>query len=80
VLDQAQQRGPGGHQRSAHLLLGQPVQAATELTAVLIEEHLELDPGWLSITSSANVTGREDMHEAFQGRRSSATSAHRSLR
>jgi len=47
VLHQAQQGGPGGHQRSAHLLLAQPVQAAIELSAVLIEEHLELDPGWL---------------------------------
>jgi len=47
VLDQAQQGGPGRHQRLARLLLGQPVQAAIELTAVLVEEHLELGTGWL---------------------------------
>jgi hypothetical protein len=43
-----QQCGPGRHQRPARLLFGQPVQAAIELTAVLVEEHLELDPGWLA--------------------------------
>jgi hypothetical protein len=30
-----------------HLLLGKSIQAATKLTAVLAEEHLELGPGWL---------------------------------
>jgi len=44
VLHQTQQRGPRGHQQSAHLFLGQPVQAAIELSAVLVEEHLELGP------------------------------------
>ena len=47
VLHQAQQGGPGRHQRSAHLLLAQPVQAGVELTAVLVDEHLELDAGGL---------------------------------
>jgi hypothetical protein len=47
VLHQTQQGGPGRHQRPAHLLLGQPVQAAIELTTVLVEEHLEQSPGWL---------------------------------
>jgi len=31
----------------AHLLLGQPIQAAVEGPAVLDEEDLELDLGWL---------------------------------
>lgn len=47
VLHQAQQSGPGRHQRLARLLLGQPVQAAIEFTAVLVEERLELGVGWL---------------------------------
>jgi Protein of unknown function (DUF998) len=40
VLHQAQQRGPGRHQRPARLLLSQPVQTAIKRTAVLIEERL----------------------------------------
>src|SRR5262249_39629996 len=62
VLHQAQQCGPGWHQRSARLLLGQPVKAPVELPAVLVEEHLELGPGWLT----DNVLGRhrwEGRHE-----------------
>jgi hypothetical protein len=47
VLHQAQQCGPGRHQRPARLLLGQPVQAAIESTAVFVEEHLELGTHWL---------------------------------
>src|SRR5271169_257204 len=47
MLHQAQQGGPGRHQRLARLLLRQPVQAAIELTAVLVEERLELGTGWL---------------------------------
>jgi hypothetical protein len=47
VLHQAQQRGPRRHQRLARLLLRQPVQAAIEFTAVLVEERLELGTGWL---------------------------------
>ncbi|GAB3837750.1 hypothetical protein GCM10029963_03060 [Micromonospora andamanensis] len=42
VLHQTQQRGPGGHQGTACLFLGQPVQAAVERRAVLVEERLEL--------------------------------------
>jgi hypothetical protein len=41
------QRGPGRHQRSAGLLVGQPVQAAVKSGPVFIEKHLELGPGWL---------------------------------
>jgi hypothetical protein len=44
---QAQQCGPGRHQRLARLLLRQPVQAAIEFTAVLVEERLEQGTGWL---------------------------------
>jgi hypothetical protein len=47
VLHQAQQGGPGRHQRSACLLLSQPIQAIIEFTAVLVEERLELGLGWL---------------------------------
>ena len=47
MLHQAQQCGPGRHQRLARLLLRQPVQAAIEFTAVLVEERLELGTGWL---------------------------------
>ena len=47
VLHQAQQCGPRRHQRLARLLLRQPVQAAIEFTAVLVEECLELATGWL---------------------------------
>jgi hypothetical protein len=36
-----------GRWRLARLLLGQPVQAAIELAAVLIKECLELGTGWL---------------------------------
>ena len=47
MLHQAQQGGPRRHQRLARLLLRQPVQAAIEFTAVLVEERLELGTGWL---------------------------------
>src|ERR1700735_2267022 len=46
MLHQAQQCGPRRHQRPACLLLGQPVQAAIESGAVLIEEGLELGTSW----------------------------------
>jgi hypothetical protein len=46
LLHQTQQCCPRGHQRAPHLLLGQPVQAAIELSTVLVEEHLKLGPGW----------------------------------
>src|SRR6516162_2291438 len=62
VLHQAQQRGPGWHQRSTRLLLGEPVKAPVELPAVLVEEHLKLGPGWLA----EDVFGRhrwEGRHE-----------------
>ena len=72
MLHQAQQCGPGRHQRSACLLLGQPVQAAIELTPVLIEEHLELDPGWLIDDVLGERRWEEDMSEAFQDRRPQA--------
>jgi hypothetical protein len=42
VLHQAQQGSPGRHQRPPRLLLGQPVQAPIEFTAVLVQERLEL--------------------------------------
>ena len=57
-----------GTKRPARLLLGQPVQAPVERTAVLVEEHLELRPGWLIDDVPADVLGREDMREAFQDR------------
>jgi hypothetical protein len=47
VLDQAEQGGQGRYQRLARLFLGQPVQAAVEVAAVLVEERLELGAGWL---------------------------------
>jgi hypothetical protein len=47
VLHQAEQRGQGRHQGTARLLLGQPVEAAVELSPVLIEERFELDPSRL---------------------------------
>src|SRR4051812_45454518 len=47
MLHETQQRGLRGYQPSAHLLLRQPVQAAVERFAVLVEECLELGPGWL---------------------------------
>jgi hypothetical protein len=37
VLDQAHQRGLGGHQRPARVLLRQPVHSAIELTVVVAE-------------------------------------------
>jgi len=46
MLHQAQQCGPRRHQRPARLLLVQPVQAAIESGAVLIEEGLELGTSW----------------------------------
>jgi len=45
VLHQAQQRGPGRHQRAARLLLGQAVRAATEGASVFVQERLELGLG-----------------------------------
>jgi hypothetical protein len=42
MLHQAQQGGPGGHHWPACLFLGQPVQAAAERTAVLVDERFEL--------------------------------------
>ncbi len=47
MLHQAKQRGTGRYQRLARLLLGEPVQAAIESAAVLVEERLELGAGWL---------------------------------
>ena len=47
VLDQTEQCGPGRNQRTARLFFGQSVKAAVERCSVLVEEHLELGPGWL---------------------------------
>jgi hypothetical protein len=73
VLHQAQQCGPGRHQRPACLLFGQPVQAAIELTAVLVEEHLELGPGRLVDGVLGGRRWGKDMSEAFQDRRPQAS-------
>ena len=47
MLHQAQQCCPRRHQRLARLLLREPIQAAIESIAVLVEEGLELGTGWL---------------------------------
>jgi hypothetical protein len=69
VLHQAQQGGLGAHQRSARLLFGQPIQAAIELPAVIIEECFELGPGWLIDDVLDERRWGKDMSEAFQDRR-----------
>ena len=59
VFYQAEQRGPGRHQRSAYLLLGQPVQAMVEIAPVLVEERLELDSCWLADDVLGRRAGQE---------------------
>src|SRR5258708_1585449 len=59
VFYQAEERGPGRHQRSACLLLGQPVQAMVEIAAVLVEERLELGACWLADDVLGRRAGEE---------------------
>jgi len=53
----------------ARLLLGQPVQAAIEFTAVLVEERLELGTGWLIDDILSERRWKGGHKEAFQKRR-----------
>jgi hypothetical protein len=50
-------------------LFGQPIQAAIELPAVLIEECFELGPGWLIDDVLGGPRWGKDMSEALQDRR-----------
>src|SRR6185437_2376705 len=59
VFYQAEERGPGRHQRSACLLLGQPIQAMVEIAAVLVEERLELGACWLADDVLGRRAGQE---------------------
>jgi hypothetical protein len=61
-----------GHQRSARLLLGDPIKTAIELTTVLVEERFELDPHRL-IDDVLGERRRERRHRrSISGPRSQA--------
>jgi len=72
---QAQQCGPRRHQRPACLLLGQPVQAAIESTAVLVEERLELTEAFQERRPRANYRSPAQSGVRGGGPRFNATSA-----